>query len=149
MPRGRDATLTTERGSMSYSFVIDTFAWVEYLIGSTRGRSARKYIETGKAGTPTIVLVELTKWFLREVEARRRTLIEMNNAFEFIRTSTLVVDLDERLAKAAGETDFVMKKKIRDWPMADSIVYATAKAAGATVVTGDAHFKLLENVNLL
>ncbi|OLE75257.1 hypothetical protein AUG19_05920 [archaeon 13_1_20CM_2_54_9] len=134
---------------MSYSFVIDTFAWVEYLIGSTRGRSAKKYIESGKAGTPTIVLAELSKWFLREVEARRRTLVEMNNVFEFIRASTLSIDLDERLAKAAGETDFVMKKKIQDWPMADSIVYATAKAAGATVVTGDTHFKLLENVTLL
>jgi predicted nucleic acid-binding protein len=149
MPRARDTTLTTERQSMSYSFVIDTFAWVEYLIGSTRGRSAKKYIESGKAGTPTIVLVELTKWFLREVEARRRTLMEMNNAFEFIRATTLSVDLDERLAKTAGETDFVMKKRIQDWPMADSIVYATAKTAGATVVTGDAHFKLLENVTML
>jgi predicted nucleic acid-binding protein len=134
---------------MSYSFVIDTFAWVEYLIGSTRGRSAKKYIESGKSGTPTIVLMELTKWFLREVEARRRTLIEMNNAFEFIRAITLSVDLDERLAKAAGETDFIMKKRIHDWPMADSIVYATAKTVGATVVTGDAHFKLLENVTML
>src|SRR3989442_15557580 len=119
MPRGRDTTLTTERRSMSYSFVIDTFAWVEYLIGSTRGRSARKYIETGKAGTPTIVLVELTKWFLREVEARRRTLIEMNNAFEFIRASTLVVDLDERLAKAAGDTNFVIKKRNQNETMAE------------------------------
>ena len=149
MPRARDTTLTTERPSMSYSFVIDTFAWVEYLIGSTRGRSAKKYIESGKAGTPTIVLVELTKWFLREVEARRRTLMEMNNAFEFIRATTLSIDLDERLAKTAGETGFLMKKRIQDWPMADSIVYATAKTAGATVVTGDAHFKLLENVTML
>ena len=149
MPRGRDTTLTTERRSMSYSFVIDTFAWVEYLIGSARGRTAKRYIETGKAGTPTIVLVELTKWFLREVEAKRRTLIEMNNTFEFIRATTLSIDLDERLAKAAGEMHFVMKKRIQDWPMADSIVYASAKTEGATVITGDAHFKLLENVTLL
>ena len=131
---------------MPYSFVIDTFAWVEYLIGSAKGRAAKKYIEGGRAATPTIVLLELRKWFMREMEARRRTMDEMNDAFEFIRTGTVLVDLDEKLARAAGETDFAMKKKVQGWPMADSIVYATATAAGATVVTGDPHFKPLEHV---
>lgn len=139
----------TERRSMPYSFVIDTFAWVEYLIGSPRGRNATKYIESGRAATPTIVLLELVKWFLREVEARRRTMAEMNHAFEFVRTSTLLVDLDEKLARTAGETDFVMKKKVQGWPLADSIVYATATTVGATVVTGDPHFKPLGNVTML
>ncbi len=149
MRKGPSPTPTTGRPSMPYNFVVDTYAWVEYLIGSPKGTGAKKYIEGGRAATPTIVLMELRKWFLRELEAERRTISEMNEAFDFIRASTVQIDLDEKLARVAGETDFVMKKKVRGWPLADSIVYATATTNGATVVTGDPHFKPLEHVVML
>lgn len=74
---------------------------------------------------------------------------EMNDTFEFIRMNTIVIDLDEDLAKRAGETDYIMKKKIRNWPVADSIVYTVATAGDAELVTGDPHFKALENVIIL
>lgn len=134
---------------MPYRYVIDTFAWVEYFIGSSKGKSARRYIESGRAATPSIVFLELRKWFLREIEARRRTLEGMNDAFDFAESATQIVDLDEKLAKSAGETDFLMKKKLRNWPMVDSIVYTVAKEGGALVITGDTHFKSLENVIML
>jgi len=131
---------------MSYSYVIDTFAWVEYLIGGRRGSTSKEYIENGRAATPTIVLLELVKWFLREIESGRRTLDQMNQAIEFARSRTLIVDLDEQLARKAAETDFLMKKKIQNWPVADSIVYTTATMSGAKVVSGDPHFKSLPDV---
>ncbi len=40
--------------STSSSFVIDTYAWVEYLVGSKAGSKAKGYIESGKALTPSI-----------------------------------------------------------------------------------------------
>jgi predicted nucleic acid-binding protein len=135
--------------NMSYSYVIDTYAWVEYFSGSRRGRTAKEYIENGKSATPTIAVMELTKWFLKEIETRRRTLEEMNLALGFVRATTLLVDLDMAMARKAGETDFLMKKKVRNWPMADSIVYTTASTAGAQVVTGDLHFKPIENAIIL
>ncbi len=134
---------------MRYSYVIDTFAWVEYLVGSRRGSAAKKYIESGSAATPTIAMMELTKWFLREMEAGRRTMEDMSRAFEYVRTTTLIVDLDQDMARKAGETDFLMKKKVKDWPMADSIVYTTSTVAGARVVTGDPHFRSVENTIML
>jgi predicted nucleic acid-binding protein len=60
-----------------------------------------------------------------------------------------VVDLDESMARKAGETDFLMKKKVHNWPVADSIVYTTATAANARVVTGDPHFRSVENVIMI
>jgi hypothetical protein len=39
-----------------------------------------------------------------------------------------------------------MRKEIEGWGLADSIVYATASAKKAEVVTGDEHFKKLKNV---
>ena len=134
---------------MHSSYVLDTFAWIEYLIGSRRGAAGKKYVESGRAATSTITVAELEKWFLREIEAGRRTVEEMNRAFEFARTRTVIVDLDEQTARKAGETDFLMKKKVRNWPLADSIIYATAMLAGAQVVTGDPHFKSVENAIML
>ncbi len=93
-----------------------------------------------------MVLLELVIRFLREIEAGRRTLDQMTQALEFARAATLIVDLDEDLARRAGETDFLMKKKIQHWPVADSIVYTTATVAGAKVVSGDPHFKSLAGV---
>ncbi len=92
------------------------------------------------------MLTELRKWFLREIETNRRTEREMQRHFEFIESATEIVTLDTALAVSAGETDFVMKKRIRGWPIADSVIYATAKTRAAEVVTGDPHFKGLEDV---
>jgi predicted nucleic acid-binding protein len=134
---------------MSSSFVIDTYAWVEYLIGSRIGNKAKDYIEKGRALTPSIVLVELRKWFLREIEEGRRSEREMQHHFQFIESVTEIVPLDTSLALKAGETDFLMKKRIRNWPLADSIIYATARSRAAQVVTGDPHFRGLEDTLLL
>jgi len=90
--------------------------------------------------------MELRKWYLREIEAGRRSEREMQLHFQFIESATEVVPLDASLALKAGETDFLMKKRIRNWPIADSVIYATARSRAAQVVTGDAHFRGLEEV---
>jgi len=132
--------------STNSSYVVDTYAWVEYLLGSRKGEKAKKYIEGERGLTPSVVLTELRKWYLREVEAGRRSGREMQEHLSFVQTATPVVPLDAALALKAGETDFLMKKTVKNWPLADSIVYATAKARGARVVSGDPHFKGLDDV---
>ena len=132
--------------STSRRSVIDTYAWVEYLLGSKAGAKARGYIEATGAVTPTVVFLELTKWYLREIEANRRTESEMHEHLGFVETSTEVVPLDASLARKAGELDFLMKKRVRGWPLADSVIYATARSRSAQVVTGDPHFKGMEDV---
>ncbi len=126
--------------------MIDTFAWVEYLIGFKAGKIAKQYIDGGNSLTPSIVIVELRKWFLREIEAGRRSEREMQNHFAFIESVSRVVPLDLALSLEAGQTDFIMKKRIKNWPIADSVVYATGRSHGAQVISGDPHFRGLEGV---
>jgi predicted nucleic acid-binding protein len=135
--------------SINRRSVIDTFAWVEYLVGSRAGARARERIESSGTITPSVVMLELTKWYLKEIEAGRRREAEMHQQLSFVGTSSEVVPLDASLAQRAGELDFLMKKRIRGWPLADSIIYATAKARSAEVVTGDPHFKGLDDVFFL
>lgn len=131
---------------MVSSFMIDTYAWVEYLLGSKAGAKARSYIEGGVGLTPSVVLAELRKWYLREIETGRRSESEMQSHFDYIESMTEIVPLDATLALKVGEVDFLMKKRIRGWPLADSIVYATARARASQVASGDPHFKNLEDV---
>lgn len=126
--------------------MIDTYAWVEYLLGSKPGAKARSYIEGGRGLTPSVVLSELRRWYLREIEAGRRSQREMQTHFAYVESSTEIVPLDATLAMQSGETDFLMKKRVKDWPLADSIIYATAKSRSAQLVSGDPHFESLEDV---
>jgi len=126
--------------------VIDTYAWVEYLLGSKIGAKARAYIEGGRGLTPSIVLCELRRWYLREIEAGRRSQREMQTHFTYIESITEIVPLDSSLALQTGESDFLMKKRVKDWPLADSVIYATAKSRSAQLVSGDPDFETLEDV---
>jgi len=119
---------------------------VEYLLGTKTGLKARPYVEGGRGLTPSIVLSELRRWYLREIEARRRSQREMQAHFSFIESITEIVPLDGPLALQAGELDFLMKKRFKDWPLADSVIYATAKSRSAELVSGDPHFETLEGI---
>lgn len=66
--------------------------------------------------------------------------------FAFIDAMTQLVPLDDALAARAGETVFLMKTRLRDWPLADSIIYATARELAAQLVTGDPHFRPIKEI---
>ncbi len=70
----------------------------------------------------------------------------MQTHFAYVESVTEIVALDGRLALQAGETDFLMKKRMKNWPLADSIIYATARSRSAQLVSGDPHFESLEDV---
>lgn len=125
---------------MNYNFVIDSYAWIEYFIGSRRGSSVRHYVEKEESATPTIVIAEISGKLLNEVIARRETATGRDNKLDFIKTSTLVVELTEEIARLAGEITVKRKKIVKSWGTADSIILATARKEGAKVVTGDKHF---------
>jgi len=87
------------------------------------------------------VIAELSRKLLSETLAGRETAEGRTKRLQFVRSSTLVMDLTDEIATLAGEIDVARKEKVRDWGLADSIVLATARESGAKVVTGDKHFK--------
>ncbi len=114
--------------------VLDSFAWVEYFSGSKAGARVREYLETVEVLTPTIVMAELSEKYRRLGE-------ELGPRFDFIRNRSRMVQLDDELARLAGETNFQRKKRVKGWGMADSIVLATGRQWRAKIVTGDPHFE--------
>ena len=118
--------------------VIDTSAWIEWLIGSPIGKKLAKEIpEKDLCVVPTIVQLELSKWLWRELgesQADQVTAYTMK---------CQVAPLDTATALLAG--DLHRRHKLAT---ADAIVYATALQKGAELLTCDAHFEGLAGVVL-
>jgi predicted nucleic acid-binding protein len=128
---------------MSYEYVVDSYAWIEYFRGSEAGKRARGFIEGGKAATATITVAELREKYTREGWPY------FDEDLLFIMSLTAIVNLTKDIAVTAGEINAAMKAKVKGWGMADSITLATAQVAKAKVVTGDKHFKGLKQAILI
>jgi len=120
---------------VSFDFVIDSYAWIEYYRGSQAGRRASSYIEANRAATSTLTIAELHEKYLKE----KWSFFEED--LKYITTRTSIVAVDRSIALLAGEINYERKKIKKGWGMADSLVLATARNASAKVVTGDRHFE--------
>jgi predicted nucleic acid-binding protein len=132
--------------SVSCKYIIDAYAWIEYFKASKCGDIAKKYIESENSATPTIVVSEISRKLLKEIELGNETREGRLRRLEFVRVTTRILDLDFEIAVEAGKLDVEMKKRAKGWGLADSIVLCTAEKVEGKVVTGDEHFRGLEEV---
>jgi len=116
--------------------VVDTSAWIEWLVASALGeRLAKEIPDKALCIVPTLVQLELSKWVWRELgEGPADQVIAYTMKCQ-------VVPLDTATALLAA--DLHRQHKLAT---ADAIVYATALQRGAELLTCDAHFKDLPSV---
>ena len=123
-------------------YVMDSYAWIEYFMGTKVGEKAKSIIENSEEKiTPTICLAEV---YAKTLKVESQELAEKQKIF--IKEKSALISLDELIAVESAKVQTKMKKEIDGWGLADSIVYATAMVKKAEVVTGDEHFKKLKNV---
>jgi predicted nucleic acid-binding protein len=130
-------------------YVIDTYAWIEYFRGSPEGEKAREYIEGGEASTPTIVVLELRKNFLRKIKEGKETPKGAEENMDYVMSNSTILDLEYASSVKAAETDLEMKQKVKNWGVADAIVLSAARELKAKVVTGDEHFRGLKEAVMI
>ncbi|MBI4440023.1 type II toxin-antitoxin system VapC family toxin [Candidatus Woesearchaeota archaeon] len=118
---------------MSYDYVVDSYAWVEYFMGTEKGEVVKRYIEKEICATSAITIAEISEKYKREG-------LRFQGDFNFILSKTKIIDVDSEIAMLSGEISCENKKKIKNWGMADSIILATARMLNARVITGDPHF---------
>lgn len=119
--------------------VVDTSAWIEWLIGGERQAALREaFPDKAECIVPTIVQLELSKWLVREAgEAQADQVIAYTQ-------KCIVAPLDTRIALRAAELHHLHKLAT-----ADAVVYATALENDADLLTCDAHFEGLPGVVLV
>lgn len=119
--------------------LVDTSAWVEWLIASPTGKAVASAIPAREDWlVPTIVQLELAKWLAREVgEDKADQVVAFTQMCQ-------VAKLDTKTALTAAE--LCRQHKLAT---ADAIVYATALEHGAELLTCDAHFNGLPGVTFV
>jgi predicted nucleic acid-binding protein len=116
--------------------VVDTSAWIEYLRETPPGDKVEAALPRRDQWlVPTIVQFELAKWLMREMD------LDVADAVLSFYDTCEIADLDTGTALAAAELG--VRHKLAT---ADAIVYATAQAYGADLLTCDRHFKDLPGV---
>ncbi len=119
--------------------LVDTSAWIEWLIGSTTGDTVAGLLPDQEEWlVPTMVQLELSKWLSREVgEDKADQVVAFTQVCQ-------VVPLDTEVALAAAEAC-----REHRLATADAIIFATARARGATLLTCDGHFDGLPRVRFI
>jgi len=127
--------------SASKRYIVDSSGWVEYLGEGPKAAAYARFFEKDYVILlPTIIVYEVFKKLLRErgvsfaeqFFAQARQLAE--NAIP------LDTNLAVQSARVSSETGL---------PMAGAIIYATAHALQAELITSDAHFSGLPGVTLI
>jgi len=116
--------------------VADSSAWLEYFADGPNASEFAAVIEgTDQLVVPTITVFEVFKRLRtqRDSEVALRAISQMRRG--------RLVDLDADLAIAAADLSSELKL-----PLADSVILATARMAGATLWTQDADFEGLTGV---
>lgn len=122
--------------------IIDSTGWIEYFTNSRRADGYAAVIESASPDThftPSIVFYEVFKRIARE--RGEETALEKTG---HILLNTRVVELTSELAIEAAK-----ESASEDLPMADAIIYATAKRHDAKLYTSDKHFKNKKGVQFI
>ena len=123
--------------------VIDTYAWVELLLGSEKGKKVMEILENAEeVYTPSIVLAETAKKFLREGNDES-TVAEW---LDIINAASNITQIDPALSLEAAKCHLELVEKAKRFKqntpsLFDAIVLATARINQCKVLTGDEHFK--------
>lgn len=112
---------------------LDSSCWIEYLRDTPRAELFASAAENPEQLiVPIVTIYEVTKKLHREISPKVAAFAEA------LMCRGRVIDFDLSLCRAAISTNL---------PLADSLIYATAQAHGATLWTQDQHFEGLAGVN--
>jgi len=129
---------------MNERYVIDAYAWIEYLIGSRAGEKVKSVLEEegNEIFTCAVTVAEVVSKTARE----RRN---FEAAYDILISNSQVVNVDEEVSREAGVLHSKMRKTKRDFGFADAYVLAVARRMKSKVLTANVHFEGIREAILI
>jgi predicted nucleic acid-binding protein len=121
---------------MPNRYVLDAYAWVEYLRGSPPGRRVRDVIENSSIYTSSVTLAEVAAHVAKSKG-------DIDLAARAIQSISDIVELDNELALKAAKRYAHSKDTLEH-----AYIVETAKKLGAEIVSGDKSFVSARKVSL-
>ncbi len=122
-------------------YIVDSYAWIEYFIGSDAGLILKRLLDNknNKFITLECTISELKCYCLRtgynfsqvQITLKKDSIILPVSAFNWMK---------------AAEIRHELRKKIKDFGLIDSILAAKQNELKCSLISGDKHFKGMKNV---
>ena len=118
-------------------YVLDSWAWLEYLNGTEKGVEVEAYLRKGEIFTNIVAVTEI-------VSKTQRMGKDANVALSAIGSLSRIVNLNVIFAKETGVLHAAMKKTRPNFSLGDAFTLNTAKNLRCKVLAGDPDFKGLK-----
>ena len=123
--------------------ILDTHAWIEYVLGTKKGIVVKKLIENDASLiTLESSISEICLWCLREEKDFSRVL-SIIKTYSHIEAITLTSWVE------AAKIREQKRKTIKDFGLMDALLLAKQQELNAKIVTGDPHFKHQKDIEFL
>lgn len=117
-------------------YIIDSYAWIEYFLGSSKGEILRALFleEQHKFTTVECCLGEIKGWCFREKK-------NFEEYLTIIRTNSAIMPVIQQNWIEAAQERFELRKTRKNFGLIDAMLVVKQKANVGTIISGDPHFK--------
>lgn len=117
-------------------YIIDSYAWIEYFLGSSKGEIIRALFleEQHKFSTVECCLGEIKGWCLREKK-------DFEEYLTIIRANSSIIPVIQQNWIEAAQERFELRKTRKHFGLIDAVIIVKQKANGGKIISGDQHFK--------
>ncbi len=125
-------------------YIIDSYAWVEYFIGSKEGEILKKLFSNANNRFFTVecCLAEIHGWALKNNQ-------NFDNLLKIIKANSEILETSiENWIDAAKERN-IQRKTQKNFGLIDSVILVKQKEINCKIISGDKHFENLKDVIFL
>ena len=121
--------------------IIDSYAWVEYFIGSDKGQKLHHLFQEKDNSFSTVecCLAEIHGWCLKNNQ-------NFDKYYKIIVANSKMIPLNEKDWIDAAKEKLIQRKKYKNFGLIDAIILTKQKQLSCKVISGDSHFKELKDV---
>jgi len=124
-------------------YLIDAYAWIEYLEGSNKGKKVREILTSdNELYTLDLCIAEV----ISKIKRQQQNVII---AYKAITLNSKIISLGSEDAREGGLLHAEMHSKIKDFGLVDSLLLFIARKRNAKIITGDKHFKNMKEAVFL
>ncbi|QGA81049.1 PIN domain-containing protein [Candidatus Nanohalobium constans] len=127
-------------------YLLDTWAWIEFYIGSEKGKEIYQKIEEAKCYTSIVSLAEMSDNYQ---SGNLKSDNKWSEIRGFVESKTEVVTLTPEICGNAGKIKQQEREKFSDFGLMDAIILSTARKNDLELITGDKHLKDKERAKKL
>lgn len=125
-------------------YILDSYAWIEYFLGSQKGLKVKNLLEDEKNKVVTVecCLAELKSWALKNN-------FDFNGYYKVIRADSWIFKVIQPDWLKAADKRREQRKHHKDFGLIDAVLLVKQEELGGKIVSGDKHFKGLKDVVFL